>query len=908
MLREEAAIRSFDPPTGARPVRDDSTAEHRRLAESRARQADWKRWGPYVSDRAWGTVREDYGPDGDAWNYVPHDHARSRAYRWNEDGLAGFCDRRQVLCLAVALWNGCDPILKERYFGLTNAEGNHGEDVKEYYFHLDGTPTHSYMRMVYKYPQSEYPYARLVEESASRGRAAGEFELFDVLGDELHAGRYFDVFVEYAKAGPEDILCRVTAINRGRELAPLHVLPHLWYRNTWSWGDDRERPELVALDDATVLARGSQLGERWWHVDASRTLPELLFTENDTNAKRLSGVANPGPYVKDGFHEAVVDGRPGTVNPARRGSKAAAHYRMTLAPGEPFTVRHRFADTPMDRPFDDFDEVFERRRMEADAFYNAIQGPGLDEDERHVQRSAFAGLMWSKQFYHYDVDRWLKGDQAASPPPPSPQRERNEDWKHLFNHDVVSVPDKWEYPWYASWDLAFHCIPIARIDPEWARRQVLLLLREWYMHPNGQIPAYEWSLSDANPPIHARAARRVYQISRDVEGRSDVDFLEEVFHKLLLNFNWWVNRKDREGRNIFQGGFLGLDNIGIFDRSTPPLPDGSHLEQADATAWMALYSLDMLAIALELSLVRPAYEGIATKFFEHFIAIANGINGIPGLWDREDGFFYDLMRYPGESGTFLKLRSLVGLIPLLAVDVITEDVLERLPKFRRRMDWFLEYRFTHAGNASLLTEPGAGGSRLLTIVDREKLEALLARLLDEAQFLSDFGLRSLSREYADAPFRFDHLGLSYSVAYEPAEATGGMLGGNSNWRGPIWFPINYLVVEALRVYHLYYRDTLTVELPRGSGRRANLSQVADELSSRLTSIFLRDRSRGGRRPVLGEDSFVHHDEHWRDYVPFHEYFHGDSGEGLGASHQTGWTALVVELMGRGRRAGDGPPP
>ncbi len=879
-----------------------ATAEHLRLADSLARRSDWKRWGPYVSDRSWGTVREDYGPDGDAWGSVPHDHARSRAYRWNEDGLAGFCDRRQGICLAVALWNGRDPILKERLFGLTNAEGNHGEDVKEYYFHLDGTPTHSYMRMLYKYPQAEYPYARLVGEAGRRGREVGEYELVDALGDDLRAGRYFDVFVEYAKAAPEDILCRVTAVNRGPDPAAIHVLPHLWYRNTWSWGREPGRPELRAVGEATVRADHPQLGVRWWYVEGQGTPPELLFTENDTNCRRIFGSPAMGPFVKDGFHDAVVGGLAGKINPERRGTKAAAHHRATVAPGGSFSIRQRFSDAPIERPFDDFDEIFGRRRAESAEFFDAVQGQGLGDDERMVQRQAFAGLMWSKQFYHYDVDRWLKGDEGGPAPPDSPERRRNADWVHLYNFDVVSVPDKWEYPWYASWDLALHCIPIARIDPEWAKRQILLLLREWYMHPNGQIPAYEWSLSDANPPIHARAARRVYQIARDVEGRADVDFLEEVFQKLLLNFNWWVNRKDKEGRNLFQGGFLGLDNIGIFDRNTPPLPDGTHLEQADATAWMALYSLDMLAIALELAQSRPAYEGMATKFFEHFIAITNGINGltgVEGLWDGEDGFFYDLLRSPEEPGTFLKLRSLVGLIPLLAVEVIDEQVLERLPRFRRRMEWFLEYRITLAGHARQLTEPGLAGGRLLATVDRERLEALLARLLDPSQFLSNFGLRSLSKEYADIPFRYDHACQSYTVSYEPAEAAGAMCGGNSNWRGPIWFPINYLVVEALRTYHRYYGDSLSVELPGGSGRRANLNEVADELSRRLVSIFLRDETRGGQRPVQGDEILFHRDDHWRDYIPFHEYFHGDSGAGLGASHQTGWTALVVELMGGG---------
>jgi len=872
------------------------TAEHRRLADSLDRRADWKHWGPYVSDRAWGTVREDYSPDGDAWNAFPHDHARSRAYRWNEDGLAGVCNRFQNLCLAVALWNGRDPILKERPFGLSGPEGNHGEDVKEYYFHLDGTPTHSYMKMLYKYPQVEYPYGELLAEARRRSRADPENELIDAIGGAFRSGRYFDVFIEYAKADQEDILCRITAVNRGPEPAPLHILPHVWARNTWSWGYNPARPELAAEGASAVSVRGRHVGDRWWYADSRPHAPALLFTENDTNNQRLYGTPNASPYVKDGFHEAVVGGHADRVNPRLRGTKAAAHYRGMVAPGASMTVRVRFADRAYAAPFGDFDAVVARRLAEADEFHAAVQGPGLSADERQVQRQALAGLLWSKQFYHYSVELWLDGDPAGPPPPPERRSGRNQSWGHLYNLDVLSVPDKWEYPWPAAWDTAFHCIPLALVDPEWAKRQLSLTLREWYMHPNGQLPAYEWNLSDVNPPVHAHAVRRIYELTRAADGRADVDFLEEAFHKLLLNFTWWVNRKDAEGHNAFQGGFLGLDNIGIFDRSNPEgLPDGARLEQADGTAWMGMFCLDMLYIALELARTRPAYEAMATKFFEHFVAIGHALNGIGGrvgMWDEEDRFYCDVIRTPGGPSRHLRVRSFVGLIPLFAVLAIDPDVPERLPRFWRRVEWYLKYRPTLPGNIRLLTEPGAGGHRMLAIVDRAKLEAVLGRMLDPAQFLSDYGLRSLSKEHADRPYVFDGKG----VAYEPAESTSPIYGGNSNWRGPIWFPVNSLMVDALRQYHLYYGDSFKVALPGGSGRLATLEGVAAELSRRLLSIFLRDDSRGGRRPVLGDNEFFQTDPHWRDHIPFHEYFHGEDGAGLGAAHQTGWTALVATLL------------
>ncbi len=869
------------------------TAEHRRLADSKARLADWKNWGPYLAERAWGTVREDYSPDGNAWDYFPHDHARSRAYRWNEDGLAGFCNRFQNLCLALALWNGRDPFLKERLFGLTNEQGNHGEDVKEYYYYLDGVPSHAFMRMLYKYPQVEYPYARLVEESRRRTRRDREFELIDALGEAFAAGRYFDVIVDYAKAGQEDILCRITAYNRGPEPAELHILPHAWYRNSWSWGYGSDRPVLSAEGGTAVRTTHRHLGDRWWYLEDRPHVPTLLFTENETNQKRLYGVPNAGHYVKDAFHEAIVHGRVKHINPSQRGSKAAAHYRSVIEPSRMMTVRTRLVNAPLADPFGDFDAIVAQRIDEADEFYRSIQPRGLDDDRREVQRQAHAGLLWSKQFYHYSVELWLDGDPKGPEPPPRRRAGRNSAWRHLYNLDVLSVPDKWEYPWFAAWDTAFHCIALARIDPEWAKRQMVLLLREWYMHPSGQLPAYEWDFSDANPPVHAHAALRVYEIDREQSGRHDTDFLEEVFHKLLLNFTWWVNRKDPDGRNAFQGGFLGLDNIGVFDRSRPNLAQGHRLEQADGTAWMGLFCLDMLAIALELSRTRPAYEAIATKFFEHFVAISHAINGIRGeigMWDPVDRFYYDVVRIEGGPQQHLKVRSFVGLIPLFAALTIEPGTLERLPQFRRRMKWFLKYRPTLAGHLSLMTEPGEGGRRLFALADRAKLHAVLPRLLDPDQFLSDFGLRSLSKALADEPY----LCNGNTVAYEPAESSSPIYGGNSNWRGPIWFPVNYLMVQVLREYHRYYGASLTVELPRGGPGRMTLDQAADEIARRLVSIFLRDQA--GRRPVLGEVPLFQSDSRWRDLIPFYEYFHGDNGSGLGASHQTGWTALVAELI------------
>ena len=888
------------------------TAEHRRLAEHDARQADWKQWGPYVSERAWGTVREDYSEYGDAWGYLPHDHARSRAYRWNEDGLAGVCNRYQNICLGLALWNGKDPILKERLFGLTGPEGNHGEDVKEYYFYLDNLPTHSYMRMLYRYPQVEYPYGKLVEASRNSNRTQPEPELIDVLAAAFAEGRYFDVIVEYAKATVEDLLCRITVVNHGPDPAPIHVLPQIWYRNTWSWGYDDTRPVIRATGDLAAETEHRHLGKRWWYVDSKTGSgssgapagppPRLLFTENDTNTQRLFGKPNQLPFVKDAFHEAVCRGRLDACNSARRGSKAAAHFQRTVPPGGEVVVRHRFCGAAHAQPFGDFDTIFETRRREADDFYEALHPPSLSPDEKLVQRQAYAGLLWTKQFYHYSVELWMDGDPAGRRDASHRASLRNADWRTLYNIDVISMPDKWEYPWFAAWDLAFHCLPLAHIDPQFAKRQLTLMLREWYMHPNGQIPAYEWNFSDVNPPVHAWACWRVYKIARNVTGEADVRWLEEVFHKLLLNFTWWINRKDRDGQNVFEGGFLGLDNIGVFDRSRP-LPDGGHLEQADGTAWMGMYCLNMLAIALELARTRPAYEAVATKFFEHFIYIAAAINEPidgRGLWDAEDGFFYDKLHLADGKTMPMKVRSFVGLIPLFAVETLEPDLLEILPNFRRRMEWFVKYRPKLTAAVASLTEPGVKGRRLLTLVDRYKLERILPRMFDPTQFFGDYGLRSMSRALGKEPFVFSSAGGEYRVHYEPGESTSSMFGGNSNWRGPIWFPVNYLMIESLERYHHYFGDTVQMEVPRYSGNWMTLDRAAEEIARRLCAIFLRDEAGGGRRPVFGDVQRFNTDPQWRDHILFYEYFHGDSGAGLGASHQTGWTALVARLLGCGR--------
>ncbi|HKG26906.1 MAG TPA: hypothetical protein VKB09_14750 [Thermomicrobiales bacterium] len=867
--------------------------------------SEWRRWGSYLSDRQWGTVREDYSENGTAWEAFPHDHARSRAYRWGEDGLLGICDEYQNLCFALALWNGQDPILKERLFGLTGNEGNHGEDVKEAYYFLDNTPAHSYMKGLYKYPQRAFPYTDLIETNRRRGRAEPEYELIDtgLFADD----RYFDVVVEYAKHGPEDIVIQIAATNRGPEAAPLHLLPTLWFRNTWDWGRDARKPIMRAIPDTgdgTRLIRATHfiLGDVWL---ACLGTPGLLLTENETNAERLWGVPNRTRYVKDGINDAVVGSRTDTVNPAEEGTKASAHYQLTIGPGATETVLLRLAHRRHESPFAEAEQVLEERLKEADRFYAGQCGDLLTDEEEMIHRQALAGLLWSKQFYHCDVPHWLDGDPSGPPPPEARKQGRNAQWRHLNNADVLLMPDTWEYPWYAAWDLAFHCVAMALVDPAFAKEQLILLLREWYMHPNGQLPAYEWAFGDVNPPVHAWAAWRVYKIEQRRTGDGDRTFLQKVFHKLLLNFTWWVNRKDSEGRNVFQGGFLGLDNIGVFDRSQE-LPTGGHLEQADGTAWMGMFCLNMMAIALELAREDIAYEDVATKFFEHFLYIAGAMNDIGGegidLWDEEDGFFYDVLHLPDGTSHRLKVRSLVGLMPLLAVETVEPDLLKRLPDFGRRLRWFLSYRKDLASLVPTWREPRSGKRRLLALVSGDRLRRLVQRMLDEDEFLSPYGIRALSKYHESHPYEFHTGDVIHTVRYEPAESGTGLFGGNSNWRGPIWFPINFLLIEALERFHHYYGDDFRVEHPTGSGQMVDVKQVATDLSNRLIAIFLRDRD--GRRPVFGNNPLLQTDPHWRDLPLFYEYFHGDTGAGLGASHQTGWTALVAKLLDARSRMGE----
>jgi hypothetical protein len=877
-----------------------TTAEQKRLAADTAGDADWKNWGPYLSERAWGTVREDYSEHGTAWDAVPHDHARSRAYRWNEDGLAGISDRRQYLCFAIALWNGEDSILKERLFGLSGPEGNHGEDVKEEYYYLDATPTHSYLRMLYKYPQRAYPYDDLVAENATRGRGKPEYELIDtgVFDDD----RYFDVDVSYAKAGEDDLLIQIDVTNRGSSAASCSVLPTLWFRNTWSWGYDEgpmgdvpERPEIAATDggNSTITAGHPVLGT--YHLYALEA-DDLLFTENETNGDRLFGWSLETPYVKDSFHRYVVDGEVDAVNPARRGTKAAAVYRLDVEAGQTKTVRLRLSATTHDDPFGDFDEVRSRRQDEADDFYDTVLNPGLDHEERSVQRQALAGMVWSKQMYYYDVRQWLDGDPSGPNPPESRRWGRNRDWEHLNNFDIISMPDAWEYPWFAAWDLAFHTVPLALIDPEFAKRQLRLMTREWYMHPNGQIPAYEWAFGDVNPPVHAWATRQVFEIEAEQTGTRDTTFLKAVFHKLLLNFTWWVNMKDADGNNVFQGGFLGLDNISVFDRSAA-LPTGGHIDQSDGTAWMGFFTLEMLKIALELANDDPVYQDLATKFFEHFLSIATamaGIDGGHGLWDPDDGFYYDVLHLPDGEETQLKVRSLVGLMPLLVVDAIRRDRIKGLTEFQGRTRWFLENRPEMRQHLNVTQEPGDDGCYLVSMLSKERVVSLLKYMLNEDEFLSPHGIRSLSKIHADHPYRLSFDNETFQIDYEPAESEAGLFGGNSNWRGPVWFPINFLIIEALREIHRYYGDDLRVEMPTGSEVLMNLDEVADDLSRRLVGLFLPDAT--GRRPAHGEINRYRDDPNWRDLVLFYEYFDGDTGTGLGASHQTGWTGLVATLL------------
>ncbi len=859
------------------------SAERDRLNEVPKGRAPWRHWGPYVSERAWGTVREDYSAGGDAWSFFPHDHARSRVYRWNEDGLAGICDDRQTLCFALAFWNGRDPILKERIFGLTGPEGNHGEDAKEYWWYLDSTPTHSWMRWRYMYPQAEFPYERLVAENGSRGFHEPELELVDTgVFDE---DRYWEITAEYAKASPEEILVRITVRNAGPDAATIDVLPTLWFRNTWSWGDGPPKP-TIRLENGALVAEHAELGTRYLSASGE---PEPLFCENETNAARFSGEA-AAPFPKDGIADHVVNGA-AAVNPEHTGTKAAFRYRLEVAAGETATVELRLGEQP--GLGKDFASVPAARRREADEFYAELTPAGASPDEANVLRQALAGMLWGKQFFHYDVLRWLEGDPAGPRPPDSRWAGRNREWTHLNNMDVISMPDPWEYPWYAAWDLAFHCVALAHVDPEFAKSQLVLLCREWYMHPNGQLPAYEWSFSDVNPPVHAWAALRVYEIAGD----EDYDFLERVFHKLLLNFTWWVNRKDAEGNNLFEGGFLGLDNIGPFDRSS--LPVSGRLEQSDGTAWMALYCQNLLELALLLAQHDPTYEDLATKFFEHFALIASALNE-KGLWHDDDGFYYDQLQVDG-SAIPLRARSVVGLLPLAAVTTLGPETMARLPDFMARVAWFTANRPEARAVVQHMEDAEHAGWRMLSIVDEERLRRILRPMLDPNEFLSDHGLRALSKFHEASPLHIELDGVSSVLDYEPGESTSGLFGGNSNWRGPIWFPTNYLLIDALRVYHRYLGDGFTVEFPTGSGRELNLAQVADELSARLTGIFLENDE--GRRPVFANYELFQRDPSWHDQIPFHEYFHGDTGAGLGASHQTGWTGLVADLIIRRGRDG-----
>ncbi|HEX4950293.1 MAG TPA: glucosidase [Blastocatellia bacterium] len=876
------------------------TIEAQRLQDAREKHTPWKKWGPYLSERAWGTVREDYSANGDAWRYFPHEYARSKAYRWGEDGIAGISDRHQILCFSVALWNGQDPFLKERLFGLTGPQGNHGEDVKEYYFYLDATPTHSYLKYLYKYPQARFPYEQLIAENQRRTRQEPEFDLLDT--GVFDGDRYFDVLVEYAKAAPEDILIRLSVTNRGAETAELDLLPTLWYRNTWSWGADDRRPRLRLDQDnpSVIRARHFEDGLRQLICDDATVKPTMLFTENETNVARLYGVDDAPAFVKDGINDFIVHGDKDAINPNHSGTKASARYHLTIAAGATAIIKLRLTNDIAPKPAlgFQFDETFATRIREADEFYDAVTPLVKQAGLRTIQRQAFAGMIWSKQFYYYHVRRWLRGDPGTPPPPRARRRGRNHEWTHLDNAEIISMPDKWEYPWFAAWDLAFHCLPFALIDPDFAQAQLILMLREWYMHPNGQIPAYEWNFGDVNPPVHAWAALRVYQIEQEVWGRKDRAFLERVFHKLLLNFTWWVNRKDAEGNNVFQGGFLGLDNIGVFDRSSV-LPNGGSLEQSDATSWMGMYCLNLMNMALELAKENPAYEDVASKFFEHFVHIARAMNDMAGqgiaLWDEEDGFYYDVLHLPNQRPQPLRVRSMVGLIPLFATTTLEEDTVRQFPGFRRRMQYFID----NYPELSMHIETQAtdrGLRRFLSLVSRDRLRRVLKFMLAEDEFLSPYGIRSLSRFHLAHPYTLQLDANAYQVSYEPAESQTPLFGGNSNWRGPVWFPVNYLLLEALQNFYAFLGDDFKIEYPTGSGQRTTLAAIHADLSARLTQLFVSDQH--GQRPIYGTGTQrrFQTDAQWRDLVLFYEYFNGDTGEGLGASHQTGWTGLVAKLI------------
>ncbi len=888
-------------------------AEERRLVEAKTHEKDWKRWGCYVSERAWGTVREDYSADGAAWDYFPFEQAASKAFRWNEDGIAGICDRRQRICLAISLWNGADAFLKERLFGLSGNEGSHGEDVKEYYFYLDNTPTHSYMKYLYKYPQAAFPYEKLREENKKRDKSQPEYELLDtgIFDDD----RYFDVVVEYAKAEVDDICIKITAHNRGCESAPLHILPTVWFRNRWSWYQNAVKPQMEQVESAAenlsiIYLNEEKRGDFWLTCEGANG---LLFTENETNYEKIYGGKNDSPFVKDGINDYVVGKNNSAVNPEQTGTKAAAHYVFDIAPQSSETIYLRLSNRNSVSSQDsavggrqfhsggefikECEQIFVERIAEADEFYAEIIPENLSDDAKNVMRQSLAGMLWSKQFYHYVVKSWLEGDGKFAAPPKERLDGRNTTWKHLYNDDVISMPDKWEYPWYAAWDTAFHCVALAPVDAEFAKEQLILLLREWYMHPNGQIPAYEWAFSDVNPPVHAWAALRVYQIEAKRTGEPDREFLEKVFHKLLLNFTWWVNRKDAEGNNVFEGGFLGLDNIGVFDRNTK-LPDGAILEQSDGTSWMAMFCLNMLAIAVELAKEDAVYGDVASKFFEHFVYISDAMNNLGSenteLWNERDGFYYDVLHLHNERNVPIKVRSMVGLIPLFAVETLEEKWLDHLPELKKRTNWFLENRADLTDDIACLQQPGRGNRRILAIVNQDRLRRILRVMLSETEFLSDYGIRALSRYHKANPYYFEIEGNAYEVNYEPAESTSGMFGGNSNWRGPIWFPMNYLLIESLQKFDFFYGDTFKIEFPTGSQRMLTLWEVSQELSKRLSNIFLKDEE--DRRAVFGNAEKFQTDEHWRDHLLFYEYFHGDKGIGLGASHQTGWTGLIGKLL------------
>jgi hypothetical protein len=859
--------------------------------QSRLKDTGWKKWGPYVSDRQWGTVREDYSANGDAWNYITHDMARSKAYRWGEEGIAGICDRQQYLCFAIALWNKKDPIIKERYFGLSNPEGNHGEDVKEMYYYLDSTPTHSYMKTLYKYPQNEFPYSWLVDENKRRGRQDPEFELMDT-GIFDH-NEYFDVFTEYAKSAQEDILIKITIHNRADKEALVNVIPTLWFRNTWGWGYDSRKPDLSASSDKVISIFHKDLGQMWLHTEGNG---DLLFCDNETNSRRLYNYDDGRKYYKDGINDHIVHGED-SVNPKNMGTKAAVNYDLTIPAGKSVTLRLRLSEDA-NYSFEDFDEVFDVRKTEADQFYNDIHGATMNPDRRLIQRQAFAGMLWNKQFFYTDVRHWLSGDKGMPRPPAQRLKARNSKWAHLNTRDIISMPDKWEYPWFAAWDLAFHCLPLATVDMAFAKNQLILLTRDWYMHPNGQLPAYEWDFGDVNPPVHAMAVWNVYKTDKENNnGKGDTYFLERVFHKLMLNFTWWVNRKDQSGNNIFEGGFLGMDNIGVFDRNMH-LPSGQHLEQADGTSWMAMYSLNLLRIATELTETDNAYADIASKFFEHFIYIVGAMSNLgennEGLWDDEDGFFYDQIRFPDDGSIKMRVRSIVGLIPLFATEVLDEKDIMESPVFKDRMKWFAENRPDLASLVSRWNEKGNNGKHLISLLRGYRMKSLLKYMLDENEFLSDYGIRSLSKYHLKHPYHVSVNGVEFGITYVPGESDSGLFGGNSNWRGPIWMPINYLIIDSLHRFHMFYGDEFKIECPTGSGNFMNLKEVANELYARVSKLFMKNEN--GERPVYGRNSKLQADPHFKDHILFYEFFDGDTGLGLGAAHQTGWTGLIANCL------------